>query len=433
MKKLFQFLSRKDIRAGSIGSVVIKFGSAFFAFLNGILLARFLSLEEMGQYVLVFSTISILIIPTTLGLPTLLTRYVSKYIVRNQESYIKGLILSASKFVLVTTLAVYLLAFLLYLIWWQHFDQNLTYTVIYGLLLLPVLGFGGLRSGILRGMKHVILADLPDTFLRNFFFSILLLAYHYSGYILSTSSAMLLHLIGAGIAFGLGYVFLQQNLLLRLKKVKSDYARKEWLKESIPFSIIGGVQVIRAKSFSYILALFSSVEAVAIFDIAFRGATLVSFTLNALNSAISPFVSSMYEQGNMIGLQRILTKTSRIIFSLSLPVALAFVVGGKPLISFLFGSGYNLSYYPLVVLCLGQLVSASMGSLGMVLNMTGHQKVYSNNNLWLLILSVLLCIPFVKYFGALGASIVFSFILIVQNFYLYYFVRYKLDLKTSIF
>ena len=58
MLEKFNFFSKKSFRYATIGSVSIRFGSAFFAFLNGILLARLLSVEGLGKYVLVFSTIT---------------------------------------------------------------------------------------------------------------------------------------------------------------------------------------------------------------------------------------------------------------------------------------------------------------------------------------------------------------------------------------
>lgn len=244
---------------------------------------------------------------------------------------------------------------------------------------------------------------------------------------------MIIHIVSASIAYIVGYFFLRQKLLINLIDIKPVYYTKLWLKEAIPFSVNSGIQVVRSKVVTYLLAIFGSFEAVAIFDVATRGATLVSFTLDALNNAIAPYVSVAFEKKNKIQLQKILTKTSRVIFFFALPIALIFIIGGKELISLIFGNEYVKSYIPLVILCIGQLVSSICGSVGMALSMTGNQSYFMKTNLYFTTFNILLGIPFIIFLDVIGASIVVSLILIIQNFILLYFVRKKLEINTTIF
>lgn len=431
--KFFKFLSNNDIRSASIGSVIIKFGSSLVAFINGVLLARFLSLEGLGQYVLVFSTVSILIIPSTLGIPNLLTRYISKYVVHEDYEHLKGILQKAHIYVFYTTLIIYFFAVLSYFLWWKNYESMVVETIFYGLLLVPILGFGSLRSASLRGLKLIILADLPENLLRNLFFTILLFSIHFIGFELTPKFAMLLHAVAALIAFVIGYFFLRKHLLLQLQSVTPQFKKQEWIQQTIPFTINGGIQILRGKTFTYLIALLSSVESVAIFDVAMRGASLVSFTLNALNTAIGPFISSAFERKNWSSLQLILTKTSKIIFLTSFPVALIFIFGGSSLIEWIFGQGYRNSYCPLVIICVGQLISAMIGSVGLVLNMTGRQKVFSSNNLWMFLISLSLGLPFIYWYGEIGAAFTLSLVLVIQNLLLYRYIKNKLHLNTSVF
>jgi O-antigen/teichoic acid export membrane protein len=314
LSKLLNFLSKKDIRSASVGSVVIKFGSAFFAFVNAILLARYMSVADLGYYVLVFTTMTILSVPGTMGLPNLLTRYVSKYEVSGERGQIKGLLIKSNQFVLLSTLVIYAIAAFSYFLWWSNFEPIMVETLLYGFILVPVLGFSALRAAALRGLKLVILAELPDTLLRNLFFTMLIVAAIFFGIELTPKNAILYQIIAAGLSFILGFVFLNKKLLRKLRGVTPAFHTKEWTRQTIPFSINSGILIVRSKLLSYILVIFGSLEAVAIFDIASRGANLVAFTLNALNSAISPFVSSAFEKKDMAGLQMIVKKTGRLIF-----------------------------------------------------------------------------------------------------------------------
>lgn len=433
MSKYLNFFSKKDIKTASIASLVIRFGSAFFAFINGVLLARCLSLEGLGYYVLAFSTVTVLMVPATLGLPHLVTRYISKYEVEQNYALIKGLLIKTNRFVFLSTVLIYSIALIIYFFGLNNFDVVFIETLIYSFLLLPILGFGSLRSAALRGLKFLILSELPDTLLRNLLFTILLLICFLRSYTITPQLAIIFQIIAATISFLIGFIFLQKKLLLKIKDIKPVYDTKEWYYQSIPFSINSGIQIVRSKLLTYLLAFFGSVEAVAIFDVAMRGAALVTFTLNALNTAISPFISSAFEKGNLLQIQKIIKKTSRVIFIFSLPVALVFIIGGKALVIYIFGDSYSSSYAPLVILCIGQLISAVVGSVGLILNMTGNQKVYSNSNLLMLFINIIAGIPIIILWDTVGAASLFSVLLIIQNFLLLSYVKKKLRINTSIF
>ncbi len=431
--RLHNIFNSKQIKTAAIGSLVIKFLSALFALVNGIILANVLSVKDFGIYVLAFTTITVISIPVSLGLPNLITRYISKYDITNDVSSIKGLLIRSNQLVVITSVLAVTIAFISYVVWWKNYPANVVSTFWYSFLLLPLLVFGSLRAAALRGLKFVILGQLPDTFLRNLFLTCFLLIAILFDFKIVPHSAMILHSIAAAVAFFIGYFILKKKLLNRLKNEIPTYKDKLWLKEAIPFSITSAVQVIKSKLLIYVLAIFGSIEAVAIYDVAMRGASLVAFTLDALNSAISPYISSAFELNQKIVLQRIITKSTRLIFILSLPIALVFIVGGETVITLLFGDKYAIAYIPLVILCVGQLVNSFTGSVGIVLNMTGNQKYLAKNQIQMMLVSAALSIPFVMYYDVIGAALVFSFVLILQNIILLIYVRRKLNINTAIF
>ncbi len=432
MFKILKLFSKKDIRFATAGSVVIKFGSAFFAFLNSIILARYMGKENFGFYILAYSTILILSVPSTLGLPMLLTRYVSKYKTKNNYAHIKGILLFSHKTVLLALIAIFFIAFILYFLWWGKYQKSFVETLTIGFILLPIISFSSLRSSILRGLKLVILAEFPDTLFKNIIFSTLLTIWIYSGATLTPKTAMIFQIIAASTGFFIGLFFLYKKLLLKLKFITSVFFIKEWFKQTIPFTINSSIQVVKNKILTYILAVFGSIEAVAVFEVAIKGASLVSFTLDALNLAIAPYISSAFEHKNHNTIQRIIKKTGRLIFIFSLPVALTFIIGGKTILELLYGKSYLVSYIPLVILCVGQLISSIIGSVGLLLNMTGNQSVLSKSNIIALFLNIVLSIPFIIHFNSNGAAFVYSFVLILQNIYLLKQVKNKLSITTTI-
>ena len=432
-KKIYQLFNSQSIRTATIGSLGIKLFSALFALLTSILLARLMSIESYGYYILAFTIVTVLSVPVSLGLPNLIVRYVSKYKVSGQTQEIKGLIIRSNQIVLISFIVILLGSLFSYTIWWYTYNIEFIKTVWVGFIVLFFMGLGAIRSATLRGLKLIILGQLPDTLLRNFLLCLGILIYYFIGYKLSPYIAMIIHAISAAIAYFVGHLFLYRKLLINIKNLTPKFHNKLWFKEAIPFSINGGVQIVRSKLVTFVLAAFGTLEGVAIYDVALRGASLVSFTLDALNTATAPYISSAFESNKLITLQNIVTKTSRIISLSAIPIVLVFIFGGTKLLEVLFGKEYGVAYFPLIIMCVGQFLSSLTGSVGLVLSMTGNQSYFTKSNIYVTILNILISIPFVILWDVIGASFLFSFLLITQNLILFIYIRNKLKINTTVF
>jgi O-antigen/teichoic acid export membrane protein len=107
-------------------------------------------------------------------------------------------------------------------------------------------------------------------------------------------------------------------------------------------------------------------------------------------------------------LQRVITTSTRLIMAVSLPVALILIFWGKEVIGLVFGPQYMGASTALAILCVGQLVNTSVGSVVLVLNMTGHDKQTLIGIAVALILNVSLAIFLVPVWAVDGAAVAFS-------------------------
>lgn len=430
--KIVGFLNSKNIRVATIGGVLVKFLSALFAFVNGILLARLLTLKDFGIYTIAFITANILLTVVSYGLPNLLTFYVSQYLGNANYAALKGILIRASQFVFSMLVMLFAVSFITYLFFWQNESVNFVETMWVSLLLVPVLAFGGLRSSVLRGFQYIILAEMPDTLIRNFLFFIALFCIYLLNLNLSPQEAMLYHLMAGIISFLFGVILLNMKLRKVLAGIDAVFHTKEWFKKATPFAISSNIQILKTRIFNYLITFFSGLEAVAVFEIAFRAANLVSFTLSAINSAINPYIAKAFSEKNRNHIQKIVTRANQLSLASSLPVALIFIIGGEWLLGILFGKEYTTAYIPLIILCIGQLVNAAAGSAGPVLGMTGNQGYLSKNLFQMFVLTVVFSIPLIIYYDTLGAAIAYSLVLIIQNFLQITFIKNRLNIKTSL-
>tara|TARA_R110000823_G_scaffold315579_1_gene448267 strand:- start:44500 stop:45798 length:1299 start_codon:yes stop_codon:yes gene_type:complete len=429
IKKIF---NSQLIQVSAIGSLGVKFLSILFAFLNGVILARLMNLENYGIYIVAFSTLTIVSTVVSFGLPSLITRLIPQYQIKNEMALIKGLIIRSNRIVLFFCLVVFIVAILIYFSFGRNYSSLWAETFFYALIGLPFIVLASLRAATLRGLRYVLLGQLPDTFLRNFLFFMGILFFLVSKYRLTPPIAMMIFTISTIISFAVGYYFLKHKLLISLRKTEPIYLKKEWMKETIPYSVMGGIDILKSNILTYVLAIFGSLEAVPIFEIAVRGSALMSFTLEGLNSATAPYISSRFAQNDIKGLQRLVTKTARLVFGIALIVALIFIFEGKSLLEIFYGDKYSIAYIPLLILCCGHLVNAFTGSSGIVLNMTGHQSYMSKTLIMMTIIVLTVSIPMVSNYDVIGASLVLSSIFIIQNLLWVIYIKRKLNINTTI-
>ena len=120
---------------------------------------------------------------------------------------------------------------------------------------------------------------------------------------------------------------------------------------------------------------------------------------------MAPQVARLYSAGDLQKLQRVITASTRAVLIISLPVALVLILWGDVLIRLVFGAEYTPASTALTILCMGQLINTSSGSVVLVLNMTGHDKETVKGIAVALIINVLLALALVPLYGLNGAAL----------------------------
>jgi O-antigen/teichoic acid export membrane protein len=130
-------------------------------------------------------------------------------------------------------------------------------------------------------------------------------------------------------------------------------------------------------------------------------------------------------------LQRLIVQASYGIALVSIPASIGLIVFGRPILG-LFGSEFISGYSVLLLLVLGRLVSASMGSVGFLLLMTGHQRAvvlaFGLNAVGGTLLSSLL----LPRLGINGAGLASALTLIAWNVGLAVYVWWALGIDPTI-
>lgn len=163
-----------------------------------------------------------------------------------------------------------------------------------------------------------------------------------------------------------------------------------------------------------------------------QGILLLALGLQAVNTVTAPKVASLYRQKKLDETQALLKQSVRLAVLSSVPPALILILFSEELIGFLFGEAYLPAAKLLTILCIGQIVNVSLGSVGLVLNMTGNEKRSLRAQLITLCLTVSLLFILIPLYQAIGAALAVSIGLICWNVIMAFDVYRLTGLKTWI-
>lgn len=426
---------RREFALGTVASVGIKVAFTVSSFLVTVVLARALGPDGYGIYAHVLALIMLLAIPSQVGLPTLLVRQLARYGAGGQWSLMCGILHWSNRFVLIISLVLMVLA--AGIAWWSVVgtDPQKLSTFACALALIPLIALGNIRGAALRGLHHVLSGQLPEQLLRPGLLLLLCLAaastVGWNG--LTPAGAMGLHVVAAGMAFAVGVVLLRRALPEPARTTVPEYDRRAWRHSILPLSLISGMQVINTQLGLVVLGFFATDADVGIYRVASQAAILVAFTLTAVNMVLAPNVARLFTRGEHEQMQRMVTWSARLVLAAALPVVLVFVLFGDSVLRIAFGEAYVDGYFALAILSIGQLVNAGMGSVGLILNMTGHERATLVGVACGAGVNILLSLALIPPFGVEGAAWATALSLITWNIILCWQVYRRVGIVSTAF
>lgn len=389
---------------GSVGSVGVKVGNLALGVATTVILARVLGPEDYGVYAWAYALVAVLAIPARLGLSQLLVREISAYQLREKWSLLRGLLTRANQIVLVSSALLAGIAIAAIFLFADRLSSVETVTLGWGLALLPLMALGELRGAALRGLRRVVLGQLPDLVLRPGFLVLFVGAAALSVE-LSSGTAMALHAAAAGLAFVIGAALLVHFLPKDVKSVEPEFETREWVSSAVPLGLISGMHVINSRADIVLLGFMGPSEEVGFYQVAVKAAMLVTFALSALNMVIAPYISRLHSDEEYGQLQKLLTASARGVLGAALPVAAVLIVYGDWILEVAFGEEYVAGNVPLIILCVGNLINVGGGSVATLMNMTGHERDTALGMTGAAVLNIVLNVLLIPYWGMTGAAV----------------------------
>jgi len=423
----------KLVRDG-LGSIVINFVNKGLNVLLGILLVRLIGIEGYGVYNFVYAAVILICIPAEFGFPNLLIRETAKGLTNEEPGKVKGLL--RWSFLLTGLITAVLLLVSFFVIIHQYRNQDLTrieyLAFLVGLALIPFMAYLHLLKGALQGLKRIIIGQLPEQVLLPALNIIVLAIYFFVPSIeLSPLSALTIRWAVTAGSLIVSVIFIIKFLPIQVKKVKTIIIDgKKWFKSSTVMALSSGMTSIKNRGNIILLGILATDFEIGAYQIALSASLIASIILTSTNSVVAPRFSSLFFSGKIKKLQRLVTIHSQLVFISNIFITFLFIFFGKYFLTLFFGAEAAVAYIPLLILLFGKNISSLVGSVGFLLNMTGHENQTMFSTGISLVLNLVLNLFLIPTLGSTGAAIGTSLSLALAQFIMWFYVKKFLKINS---
>ena len=210
--------------------------------------------------------------------------------------------------------------------------------------------------------------------------------------------------------------------------IKTSFIPKQLFKVALPLLFVQATNTIASSIDTLMIGTFLDAKAVGLYSVALRMAFVSSFFLQVTNTVLAPKVASMYANNQKKELENTIQKVTKVLGFISIIFFSIIILAGKSILN-IWGPEFKQAYWPLIILSAGQVVNVSAGCMGLILSMSGQEKILGYITFSQAILNIVLNIIFIQVWGILGASLATSFTLIFGNALGYYFLKKKLNMS----
>lgn len=417
-------MKSKSILIKTVIAGATKAAAAFIAFFMTAAVTRTLGAEESGLFLLAITILAFLGVFFRLGLDNVVLRLISA-----GQGSPKSI--GAMSTGLITSLAIGLLATLLvflnadvianFVFSKPEFEPVLS-TMIW---VLPLMLVYMLLSFGFQAFYRVVAATwFQNLGLSSLFLLLFILVHAFSdSSILNLENATLFYLCSAAFTCLLA-------LVLWHRQIKGNWGTIN-IKDKPLWSSASNLWAASTMSLAVqwsgvlIAAVFVSSADIAYLSAAQRTAMLTSFVLMVVNMVVAPRYARLWQENKINEIQRLAKWSTRGMVMLAAPIVAAMIFLPE-LIMGLFGDEFKVAGNLLAIMAIGQFINVATGSVGYLLNMSGHERDFRRVTFFSGPLTVVLSFILIDQYGVLGAAIATAVGLSLQNILALFMVRKRL-------
>lgn len=421
--------------SGGVGLGMLNLSSAGLGFAISVYLARTLGASEFGTFAFAIGIATLLALPLTGGLPTLMVREIASARERGKPEKVLGIVRWG--FLLQASIVSALIAIAAICYWTASvmgiWPFNTHETLIAGLVLLlvPVMGMLQVQRGILAGHGKVVLGGMGEQLFRPALMLALLVV---AAPILAYGSLGALAIqISAGLGAALAVTALTHKAVPRYVAKTRVMHHQEWVRALLPLTGTTAILVLTNNTDIFMLGMLGPPENVGGYRIAAQIAALAAMPMQIVRALAAPRIAGAHAREDFKGMQVELVQAARIVSCAALGYLLLFAIFGKPFLAWIFGPEFMIAYGPCLVLVVGTIVSCGCGLVSVTLQLTCNARLVAWSAAVAAVANLLLNLLLVPIYGPIGAAIGTTVALVAMQLQLWVQVRLVLKRRIDVF
>jgi O-antigen/teichoic acid export membrane protein len=402
--------------------------AALGTFFLNFILAKTLSIDDYGNYILVYTMMIGVSFVVQFGMPTAILRFASILFENKQFNQIKALkkkIYKLMFFLSLITISIVLL--FRETISRSFFDQNVIDLIIIFCVILPIYSLVNIQSSFFKAYKKPEIAPFFEVGLTAFFTSVIVyIANYFKLESITKEFVAYSYLLSMLIVVLYGYFKLH---ILEKTIIDEGLDTKYSFFTTLPDYALSSITTYLLK-FSPVLVLgyYVTEDKVALYSLANSITFTISFILWIISTVYAPHYANLYHNNKLNDLVFILRRSMLYVFIVAIPIFLLILFLPVSILN-VFGEKYISAKIALQIMAVAQLFNISTGPVYFLLNMTGHQKKLRNIIIATSIFSVITSLLLIPKFGFMGAVYSTSTGLVMQNSLAFYHAKKLLGIK----
>jgi O-antigen/teichoic acid export membrane protein len=349
--------------------------TAALGYVFKVYLARVLGAEDLGIYALGMTLVGFLGTFNSLGLPESAVRFAAVYRANRKPAQLRALLFWGG-IILLAANAVFAVIFLsvggVVARRFYHSPELARYLGWFAILL--VLGvISVFYSRILAGYKAVGRRTLITNFVGSpatMLLAVLLISMDWglTGYLLAQVLSAVL-VIGLLLAVVWKLTPVEARFLLSWPAFPE---REVWSFSAAALGVLL-LEFLMGQVDKVALGFYLGARSVGIYSVAAAVVAYETLVLNSVNQVFSPVIADLHSRGDNAMLGRLYKSLTKWVFGVTVPLAITVMVYARPLMR-MFGHDFEAGWPILIIGTIGQLVNCGVGSVTLLLLMSGHQR-----------------------------------------------------------
>src|SRR5690554_2273148 len=430
MSSYLSFLDEHTIEVlnKSIASTFVKVAGLIVGLFLSVFLGRTLGADGLGIINLTNRIVYMLAVIILLGMKDVVVKEIAIAFNKKNYRHIGRVMQTAywinGVFALIITIPLILLAPWLSVSIFN--EPRLTFPLVISLLSLVPYVFSYLFSSALVGAKKIWQSNLVDQTLSILVTTLLLVILWLAKHDISINVVAICYAVGkVFVTIAIGWYW---GRVYRYN-TKADFIPRPLIRVSIPLFLSTSAAIVITNVDAIFLAGLSNTADVGLYTVAVRIAFLTSFFLQVTNASVSPKIASLYEEGRINELEKMIQRvTTGLLVVGAIPVVILLLFGNY--ILQLWGSEFADAHVILIILSAGQLFNIGTGAVAQLLIMTGHRRENTLVTVGFMMLNLLLNYTLISLYGIVGAAIAYSFTIAGLNVVRVFIAKRKIGVLT---